>query len=92
MIEDILAAWNLTRNRKNILKVRGQRLSYFELSLALLYIRFLEGQEEEKMVIEGYQELLAYLEKRVEESDRGKWYPQIAIRLIDLLRTRQGVL
>ena len=86
LLEDILAAWNLTRSGKNILKVRGQRLSYFELSLALLYMRLLEGREKEKVVIEGYQELLAYLEKHVEESDRVEWYPQIAVRLIDLLR------
>ena len=86
LLEDILATWNLTKNGKSILRIRGQRLSYFELSLALLYMRLLEEQEKEKEVIEGYQELLVYMEKRVEESDRVEWYPQIAVRLIRLLR------
>lgn len=86
LLEDILATWNLTKDGKSILRIRGQRLSYFELSLALLYMRLLEEQEKEKEVIEGYQELLVYMEKRVEESDRVEWYPQIAVRLIRLLK------
>lgn len=82
----ILDAWDITRKGKSILKLRGQRFSYFELSFSMLYVRLMEESGEEKEASKGYQELLLYLEKRVEEDDRVKWYSQIAYRLVCLLK------
>lgn len=85
LLEKIQKAWNLTKKGKDIVRLRGQRLSYFEFSLAMLYIRLLEENREEN-IISYYQELLGYLEKRVEELDRVEWYSQIAVRVIPLLK------
>ena len=85
LLEEIQKAWNFTKKGKEIVKLRGQRLSYFEISLAMLYVRLLEEKDEENVMF-YYQEVLNYLEKHIEESDRVKWYPQIAVRLISLLK------
>lgn len=86
ILEKIFQAWNLTQKKKAILSWREQRLSYFELSLVMLYLRLLESREEEKKMIEEYQGILLYLEEHIEKLDRVKWYPQIAYRLIRLLK------
>ncbi len=86
LLENIQKAWNLTRKGKNILRVQGLCLSYFEFSLAMLYVRLLEGNREEEEIMMYYQKLLLYLEKHVEEPDRVKWYSQIAVRVVPLLK------
>lgn len=86
ILKKVLDAWDITRKGKKIIRIRGQHLSYFEVSLAMLYVHLLEDRGAEKEAVEGYQELLVYLEKRIEEADRVKWYPQIAYRLIRLLK------
>lgn len=91
LLENIQKAWELTRRGKNILKLQGQYLSYFEVSLAMLYVRILEEDEEEERIAIYYQKLLFYLEKHIEESDRVKWYPQIAIRVIPLLKKNKKI-
>lgn len=78
----ILEAWNLTKNGKSISKLKGQYLSFFEIALAMLYMRLMEGSKEEESVGEGYEEILFYLEQRVDVQDRVKWFPQAAYRLI----------
>ncbi len=89
LLEKVLEAWNLTRRNKKIYPIKPQRLSYFELALALLHARLSEDSTDEFAMTERYQDLLEYLEKRVEEADRVKWYPQIAYRFIRLLQKQK---
>lgn len=89
MQEGVLTAWNLTREGKPIQKLEGEYLSFYEISLSMLYARLSDDKGEEKKAIAGYLELLRYLKLRVDIQDRVKWYPQVAYRLIVLLR-KQG--
>lgn len=89
LLNKVLEAWNLTRRNKKIYPIKPQRLSYFELALALLHARLSEDSTDESAMMERYQDLLEYLEKRVEAVDRVKWYPQIAYRLIGLLQKQK---
>lgn len=87
----IQKAWNLTKKGKVFQIEQGECYSFFEIALAMLKVRLLEEQEEIESGIEQYQELLVYLENRVFEQDRVKWYPQVAFQQIKLLR-RKGKL
>ena len=82
----IQKAWNLTKKKKGFQIEQGECYSFFEIALVMLKVRLLEEQGEVEYGIEQYQELLIYLENRVFEQDRVKWYPQIAFQQIKLLR------
>ncbi len=85
-------AWNFTKKGKAFQIEQGECYSFFELSLIMLKIRLLEErgirEDEVEYEIEQYQDLLIYLENRVSEQDRVKWYPQVAYRQIKLLRKK----
>lgn len=82
----ILEAWNLTKKGKSICVLKGQYFSFFEIALAMLYMRLLEDNGEEEAAKKGYEEMLFYLDKYVDIQDRAKWYPQAAYRLLLLLK------
>lgn len=89
ILEGVLTAWKLTREGIPIHKLEGEYLSYYEISLSMLYVCLLDEKGMQKEATDGYRELLLYLARRVDAMDRAKWYPQTAYRFIVLLR-KQG--
>lgn len=82
--EKISLAWRLTKLDSDIRKLEKPYLTFTEWSLTILDACLAEEEEAEN-ALSYYEDILYMLDKRVEERDRVKFYPQVAYRTAKIL-------
>lgn len=88
--QKLLEAWRVTRGNYSLDGECPKCMGYLELSIKFFFWCAQEEQGRKIEALQGYRQLLEYLEKRVEPGGRARIYPEIAYRTLRLLLSIEG--
>jgi len=91
MLAMLSDAWKITMGDISMANISGYYLSLMECIIKMMYCRIQEDCGEWEQSRQGYEQLLVYLEIRMDEEDRVKLYSQIAYRLMEYYLEGQEV-
>lgn len=81
----LLDAWDISRDMYSMNEECPSYLNFQELMIKLLHYHLMEEKGKYWEALEGYRDMLRYVEERLESSERVKFYPQIAYRMLLLM-------
>lgn len=82
MLDKLQQVWQVTMGNIDMKNMAEFPLSLMECIIRMMHCRIQEDMGEWEEAVEGYRQLLDYLEARMDEEDRVKLYSQIAYRLV----------
>ncbi|MBQ7954608.1 MAG: helix-turn-helix transcriptional regulator [Lachnospiraceae bacterium] len=78
-------AWNITRGNYKLAEGCPQYMGFVELLIKCFYFRLQEEQGRIVCALNGYENILAYMNEKMDERDKATFYIQTAYRMLCLM-------